>query len=924
MNHPYFSTHTHSIYSVNDAMATVPAIVAKVAKLQQPGLAITDHGTMGGVFQLYKHCKTADIKPFPGIEAYMVDSVARVREAKSHERYHLGLLALDLTGYKALVQLTTHSSSPERFYHKPLIDYDDLSRLHDSGATDHIACMTGCYFGLLNQTLVTKGPSAAEQVLRMFAQWFPHLYVEIQNHNIERDHDPVPYGDYELALALYDLANQAGLPVLCTQDAHYLEKTHQAAHGVMKSLAYGKLLGEDEFPGDGYHVASTKHVADHYTGELAPIWAEAKHGYLDLLDRNDMHLPLLDNYRFLMPKVVDRPKAELRKLVRQKLVARGIDPEWTEANGGPLGAYAVRAKDELGVICDTGFAAYFLMVADVCDWARQQDIRIQTRGSANGSLVCFLIGISDIDPIEWGLTMGGFLTRDRSKPPDIDLDCQQLRRDEVIAYVQKRFPCYQQGTPSSWGFDEETGKGSLFVQYLNSQRRALGDAEYKRRWGDVTMPAQTIREREPELYEELRRLNILRPYKAVGAHAAGFVLDNPKYPLAEYVPMGYIASSKRRITQIFMDDLEEAGYVKLDILGLRTLETVDRVRRLLGWTWQQIEGIPLDDREVFRQISRTQPDNGTFQLEGYTTAKGARTLAPKTIGEVIDVVSMFRPGVSEDAQANYLRNRRRGEVPSFHPIVDPILASTWGEFLYTEQVLEIARAVELEPEDVQSMLKAMKVKHGKAGYNADSERRFKEAADKFVHACFNAGMSYPLANELWDRIVGFNRYAFKKAHATPYGLLAYRTAWLRWHYPAEFYVCQLDVINITKPEALAKNVQAARQRGVRILQPMVNLSGASWTLEGQAIRRGLASIKGVGQAAAEDIAANGPYSSLAEMSERCSSRLVSGFKTWYGKEGQFNGVMAKLCDAGALQELGIEKGAKRQKRTVQLRLKVPT
>lgn len=903
-------------------MASVPDLVAKAVKLGQPGLAITDHGVMGSAFELYKNCKKADIKPFPGIEAYMVDSVARVRAAKTDERYHLTLLPLNLDGYKSLVGLTSYSATEARFYRKPLIDYEDLSRLAANGETKNIACLSGCFFGLLNQTLVTKGTRAARQVATMFSSWFPNFFIEIQNHNIDRQEDG-GWDDHDLALALYSLADKLGLPVICTQDAHYLEMKHKGAHAAMKSLAYGSLLGDDEFPGDSYHLCGEKFVSKHFLDdlELSTIWHAAQPSYDLLIAKNKLSIPPLDNYQFLMPTVAKDPDRDLRRAVRQSLVARGIDPNWGQEDGGALGVYAVRAAEELDTIVTTGFSGYFLMVKDICDWARDKGIRIQPRGSANGSLVCHLLGISNIDPIKWDLSMGGFLTKDRSKPPDIDLDCQQLRRHEVIEYVQHRYPSMQQGTPSRWGFDEETGKGSLFLHYLQSEQRLLGPVAFKKKWGDVTEPAKTIRQTEPELYSMLHQLNAIKPWKSYGRHAAGYVLDSQVYPLAEYVPMMRIASSDSIVTAMPMDPLEEAGYVKLDLLGLRELESLDRCIQMptIGMSWDDVEKIPLTDSAVFKEISRTQPNNGTFQLKGYSVAKGVRRMAPKNIDEVIHAVALFRPGVPPEAVDLYMRNRAKPHTVTYlHHIVEPILKPTFGVIVFTEQVLEIARAIGMTPEDVQSLLKAMKVKHGKAGYNADSERRFNEAKDKFTDACAAVGMG-TVADELWDRIYTFNKYAFKKAHATPYGILAYWTAWFRHHFPAEFYVSLLDVVNESKPQDLDMYVRAARQRGVRILPPMVNHSGGSWTLEDGAIRKGLASIPGVGQSAAVEIAMNSPYKKVEEIEERCATRLVSGFKSWNGKEMKFNGVMLKLQEAGALQELGIPKGAKRQPRILKLK-----
>ena len=897
----FFHTHVHSHFSVNDALHSVPEIIGSAAAMGQPGMALTDHGVMGGVFQGYNEARDHGMKFFPGVEAYLVRSVPDAKAHKDRTRWHVGLMALDYTGYKALVALVSRSYSEDRFFYKPLIDFADLAELKDAGLSEHIALTTGCYFGLPIQELVTRGPEEAKHVLRTLASWFPHTFVELQHHHTDHGDG---WDDSAVLTSMVGLAHDLGLPTILTGDCHYVDEVHKHAHSMMKELAYQGDPGEDAFPGDSYHVCDHQWIEDHVLTlpNGLSILNETTASYEHLLQLNQLQIPALDKYQFLMPSVDPNPDQRLLQLTRDGLTARGKDtPE-----------YVQRAKDELSIIKDTGFANYFLMTYEVCEFARSKEIRIQARGSANGSLVCWALGITDIDPIEWKLTMAGFLTRDRSKPPDIDLDTQTFRRDELIEFVSRRFRCVQQCTPSSWSWSDEDGKGSLFIQFKNMMRRRLGEDQFvKQGYGRLTS-VDEIEQLDPAVCQRIRELAEIKPWRSYGAHAAGFVLDSSLQPIDELVPTMRIASSKKTVTMMTMDDLEAAGLVKLDVLGLRTLESLDIMRKQLGWSWDDFERIPFDDPSVMGRISMGQIGNGTFQLEGFAMAKGVAKMKPRDIHEVIQAAALFRPACIEaGATERFLTNRLAPHTIRYPAeVAEEVLRPTHGEFIFTEQVLDLCGELGLDVETTQSILKAMKVKHGKKGYNPKSEAAFQAAEQDFLAAA-TLHCSDKEAKELFQLIFAFNRYGFKKAHATPYGILGYRTAWLQVHHPRIFWHGVLDVVNRKGQGPKEEQyITAARMySNVRIHEPRIEpntVASAGWTITPDGLRKGLASIKGIGRSVAESIESLGVITSIDDL-----AAAVSGWKSWK-ETGEFNGAMRTLQDANALRPLGLKPGEKRQ------------
>lgn len=910
----YYSVHTHSRYSALDGMTPVQQLVEKAHSLGHPAMGLTDHGNMAGIYQLYKATRALDMAAFPGSELYIVDDHLNTKA----KRYHVGLLALDYEGYMALVKLSSMSFTRPHFHIKPRIDMADLAALYESGATKHLALTTGCFFGLVVQALVNRGKPAAMAVLRSYASWFPNTFVEIQHHNTEHKQN-AGWDDTRIAVALHKMAAELGLPTIITQDCHYCDLGDRHTHTFMKRLV---IHGADDpgdvgFPGDSYHMAGSKFIKAHFDQpKLRAVWNDSLATYDHLLSLNKLSIPALDTYQFRVPEISKKPDRDLASLTYNAF-------DKLDLKGTKLKTYDARIDEELDVIKDTGFANYFLLNYEIVQHAHSEGIIMQARGSANGSLVCWLLGITDTDPIEWDIPFATFLTKDRSKPPDIDHDIEKGRRKELIAWVGKRFPNTAIGTWAKFGFDEEKDKGNIPQKYMGARRRELGDAGWAAKYPNGLKPWM-IEKYEPEDYESMMDLDAMHVLEKAGTHAAGYVLDSDG-ELFNVVPSMLIASSDNTVTQWEMDDIEAAGFLKVDLLGLRTLSSMNRTLQLMGEEWPFLKTLPLNDTSVYKAISQAEPFNGMFQLEGYTTAREVRKMKPKKIKEVIEAMALFRPacmysdlGDGRSATRTYLDNRRYPEgIRYLHDVTEHHLKETYGVALYSEQILGMCKDLGMTPEDVQKLVQAAKVKHGKAGVSAASTAAFEAAETDFIQTCRDAGVSAPNAKSLWNLIVGFQKYGFKKAHATPYGLLAYRSAYLKHHYPREFHAALLETISWANPDREPDYEKVVRRlsrrmreqndpQAIRIASADVNLSGATWTLDSTGlIRRGLLSIKQVGIGAASALADGAPYADLEDMFARLPAKIVNGGKS-YAKTGELGGTYKALRQAGALESIGID------------------
>ena len=926
MTDAWWSAHTHSQFSVLDGMTKVGDLVAKAAAMGQPAIALTDHGNMAGAVQLYKAAAKHSIQSFPGVEAYLIDPLhdGTLDKSSALQRYHLGLMALDQEGYKALVGLVSLSHTRPRFSRFPRLTLHDLMAFGaDHG--DHVALTTGCYFGYLQQTYVKEGSAPAVRWLNLLASRFPHLFVEVQHHNI--CHDPITNAankiitDDEMVTGLIDLADFVGLPIIATQDSHYTNQKEKPTHALMKRMVYGGL--DDAFPGDSFHLASGEWVGEHYT---EPQWDKIIDGMGELLDLNALTIPALDKFSTHVPAMTKRPDIALRRQTNDLLTAYlKAHPKLDSA------IYTARLEYELSVITDLGMADYFLYMLECVDECRRHNVVVEARGSANGSLVTFLLNITQCDPIEYGLLFERFLSRDRIKPPDIDMDIESVHRQWFLGWLGDHYDTVQIGNFSELGMREEDDKGSVLVTYQSYLRRrcmdeaeqieakraardgrkptqanaqGLGRAIYAKTYGHIQV-LDDVAQIEPADHEHLLLMaNETEVFKSYGVHASGVLVSGAGMDIADWIPTMLVASSNTTVSQFNMDDVEEWGLLKSDWLGQQSLTVMRRTQELAGiqnpmdFSW-----IPSDNKAAMALLRTGLVDTGLFHAEGHSKARGFKEMQVRTTRDVILGTALYMPGATEsgmkDIYLHYRRNPQdRDSITYHHPVFKAALSDTYGTVIYQEQPLAILRALGMSVEKINVLFKLVKDSgKGALGRNAI---RLQELHDEFYRLAGKAGIVD--LDDAWHQITGFINYGFNKSHATGYGIRTYRTAFLKAHYPLEYMTALLETWAGTKKEVVY--VREARRIKIRVLSPDVNISGVLWTLDAkrQAIRRGLLSIGGVGPAAAEEIIAQAPYRSVTDLASRCNPKKVTGVKR-YLDDQEFIGTLAKLNDAGALESL---------------------
>lgn len=873
---PFWSAHSHSHYSYNDALPTVQAMVDQVVKLNQPALALTDHGNMAGAVDLYKASDKAGIKPFPGTELYVV----RDREDSKAKRYHMGVMAYTTKGYENLVRL--NSLANKNFHNKPILDLGDFAEMHENGLTEGIAATSGCYFGMVNQAIVRGDEEDAKALLRCYDKWFPKFYIELQNHKI--DHNEEDWDDNALADALVRIADELGIPCVLTQDSHYVNLSEKPAHEALKRLvSWSADPDEATFPGDGFHLADEEWMHDHHPAR----WEKGIEGLQDLLGAHDLRIPELDSYRYNIPFTVDDPQRTLEERTRALLIEIGKSHS----------SYLERLEDELEIIRDTGMAGYLLLVAEVTDWCQVQGVVYQARGSASGSMVCWLLSITSADPIRWDLKFERFISRDRTKPPDIDLDIEHSRRRELVDFLSARFTVHQIGTWNKYSLtededDEEEAKGSLMRKYYGSLRKQ--DKEVGN-WGDIPEDDQ----------QQLLALSDGVVYSSYGTHAAGMVLTTNAEDFNRIVPMMYIASSKTNVTQYGMNQVEAMGLVKLDVLGLRTLSVLHKCMDNLGKDIQEgLSWIPLNDKKTLARISSGNT-SGVFQLEGGTARYGCKELKPTHIEDIIAAMALFRPAIMQSGGTqSYIKRKHRLEViPKRHELLSKFTGSTYGISLYQEQIISIIRELGFSPDDLTLFLKAVKASNASIGDAAAIIDGYKS---KIHGMCTAIEMNEIDFDWLWGAIEGFASYSFNRSHSVVYGITAYQCAYLAAHHPLEFYAALLSVAAGTKKEA--PYLTTVRRADIRIQRADINESDFSYSMNARktGIRKGLLAIKGIGAKTAQEIVDKRPeggYEDLRDMCMRVNRRIITGANGYLQKGDLEVGVIGKLYDNGCLDSL---------------------
>lgn len=868
---PFWSAHTHSKFSVQDALPTVSDVVTRAAQLQYPAIGLTDHGTIAGSVQLYKHARKMDIKPLPGMEAYVTFDRF---DSKRPKTFHLGILATSEVGYTNLVGLSTLAH--RNYHYKPVLDFADFAQLSEDGLLDGLAVMTGCWFGLLPTMLQEGNWRTSQNVLKSLDSWFGSgCYVEIQNHLI----DDSEHSDDKISDLMYHLAIGTSLPVVITQDSHYIHPHDREHHDNMKRLVSWSEDFEDAvFPGDGYHMVDTEWMRDHHAPH---IFEAGMAGLADLASKANVVIPELDNFSLKVPDTTTSgdPDAELTQRVSDRLFAmtnQGMIPP------AKVREYSDRVDEELDVVIGAGFSGYLLFTAHVTDYLRKENIEFGIRGSAAGSILCWLLDISTLDPIYWNLSFERFLTRDRAKPPDIDIDMEHGKRGQVLDWLLSNYLTYNISTWSELKVNDSDGlrKGSLVVKLRQTQRKSGIDVKTSV---------------SDEDWIKLKGIAQFEPLNSVGVHAAGLVIAPDEKALGQ-IPLQYVASSKTFVTAYDKDDVEAMGMVKLDLLGIKTLTAL---RNMITWTGIDTDRIPINDKATFAAMRRGDVV-GAFQLDGGSSIRGIRQLKPTRISDVIAAMALFRPatmnsGATEDFIA---RRNKEAEVPQRHEIIMEETKETYGVILFQDQALNIMKRLGLSVEEIEKARKAIKASNADVGgaqsVMNDLITKIKERATDLSSA--DVGF-------IEDALSAYAGYGFNKAHATSYGLMAYITTWFSVHFPVEFWTAMLDAY--VGQEQESTYLAAARKAGISIKAPHVNKSSTTFTADvpSKAIRKGLLSINGVGESAANEIFSNAPYTSLKDFADRVNARVVTGAKSL--RSGHTpeacGGVVSILASTGALE-----------------------
>lgn len=939
MNSSYFSTHCHSQFSTIDGMATVEALVERAAKYKQPGLALTDHGVMSGSIQLYKQCKKYGLLPFPGEEIYVIDprfdsTALGTPELDGAGRYHLIIAALDLKGYQGLVKLSTLSFARPRFHKFPRLLVDDLVEFGKEYGK-HVYVTTGCYFGLVQRIYWERGMEAANGVIRQLKAVFPNLYVELHNHSIPDGFNEM--GEGELSNMLLDIAKVHDLPLLAGADSHYVDQKQKKAHALMKRMVYGGA--EDEFPGDTYHLPSTGWMEEKFSPD---IWSQIEESCANLIDMNHLVIPQLDNFQVHVPEVSKMPDAELLQAAYDAL--EKYDPE-------DRPAYIKRLNHELDIIAITKTANYFLLVDMIVTKVKEKRIPIEARGSAGGSLVCFLLGITQIDPLIWNTSFERFMSEDRIEPPDIDIDIADKDRWYVLELLNSleingvKYKTSQIGTFSKFGQNEDdpNDTGSAFNKYVGYLKRrhmekawtdekeraeSLGKKPVKKTADEKGAIAfnmsndskikklEQVKHYHPEDYQGLKEIiDMNSVYASKGTHAGGILISSEETPIEDFVPLMMIPGTKKDtwVTQYTMNDLKYLGLLKMDWLGQTSLSVMSKTMENLGRDPLDFTWMKNDDKNVCKYVHTRKTHIGLFHLEQYPKSVAMSELRATDIADFVVWQAYSMPGAADSgAKDIYLKRRKAGKFkPDYdHPVLHKVFDETLGVMLYQEQVIDTCRGIGMVGSELTNFFSI--VKDSGSGAVERNRKRLEEQKPRFTELAKQTGFTDQEIEWVWYQIVAMGGYAFNKAHAAAYGLRSYRTAYLKYYHPIEYMAALLYAwagkstfhnkrLKIKKDEAYLKE---AINMNLKILPVRVNKSAANWSVDKniKGIRKGYLSIKGIGPTVAPKIESNGPYTDLTDF---LTKTRISGAKDYLeaqvkGKPLVIKGVLKTLDDLGCL------------------------
>ncbi len=895
--------HNHSEYSLLDGAARIKELVAKSADLGMPAVAVTDHGNMFGVLKLYEECKKVSkereaqglpgIKPIIGCEFYVAPRSRFLKEGKEDKStYHLVLLAENQQGYRNLCKLNAVAYL-EGFYYKPRIDREIL-RQHSEG----LICLSACLAGEVIQSLLENDMEAAYAIAQDYLEIFDrdHYFIELQDHGLDEQRLTNPQ--------LIKLANDLNIGLVCTNDCHYINREDAEWHDMLLCVQTGRLRSDPlrmRFPNSEFYLKSPEEMQllfGEYPEALANTVRIAERCQVNLDKHDQVDLPVVQ-----VPEGYDL-ETYLRYLCEEGIKKRypEVTPELRE-----------RLEYELDIIISMRFLGYFLIVWDLINFCHQNGIRVGPgRGSAAGSLVAYCLGITNIDPIRYNLIFERFLNPERVSMPDIDTDFCVVRRGEVIDYLVEKYgedkvgQIVTFGTMKSKLVVKDVGRAlDIPIPEVNKLTKLIPD--------DLKMTlAKALKESAElkELYDNDERVRELWDISTklegmprhTGTHAAGVVIAPA--PVVDYMPC-FKMGVNILTTQFEKEQVEEQGLVKMDILGLRNLtvigDALKNIKQSRGLDID-IDNIPLDDQAVYEMLSAGDTD-GVFQLESDGMRTYLRALKPERIEDIIAMVALYRPGPLEGGMVNDFIKRKHGEtkVEYPHPMLEPVLAETYGVMVYQEQIMQVASTMAgFTLGQADELRRAM----GKKKPEVLAAKR-----KDFLAGALQKGVSEKTANDVFDLMEFFSGYGFNKSHSAAYGIVTYQTAWLRCHYAAEYMAAILTSF-MQSADKVTTYIEACRNAGLEILPPDINLSYTDFSVHDGKVRFGLAAIKNVGREIINQIIeernANGEFTSLTDLCSRIAlnkrileSLIRSGaLDSLGGKRSQYLAVYEQALELG--------------------------
>lgn len=857
--------HVHSHYSLLDGLPKIPDLVQKAKALGMDALALTDHGSLYGAIEFYKTAKQHGIKPIIGVEIYIAARGMKDKQpGLDDKRFHLILLAKNSQGYKNLIKLITLAHL-EGFYYKPRADKEAL-RAYAGG----MIALSGCLSGEIPRAIAQKNFERAETLIAEYKDIFGenNFYLEIAHHPNIKLQD-------EVNQKLIEYSGTFGVPLVATCDTHYIEKDDAKAQDTLMAIQTGARLGEGDritLLGDDFSLKSPRDIWDTF-----PYPKAALENTLRIAEQCSVEIELgkIQIPHFPLPEG-ETADSVLWRMCEENLPKRYPDPSSQVKD---------RLKYEYSIITQMGFSSYFLIVQDFVNWAKSHGVMVGPgRGSSAGSLIAYLLNITNVDPMKYNLLFERFLNPERVSMPDIDIDFDDRGRDRVLEYVIEKYgkdhvaQIITFGTMAARAAVRDTGRAlgipygfcdtiAKLIPFGATLEEALISVQELRALYDANADAKTVIDMAKKLEGVARHAS---------THAAGIVFS--KEPLTEIVPLQYATrsqethgdesstdSKKQIVTQYEMHAVEDLGLLKMDFLGLKNLSIIDRARELIRARRGKsvnMDKIPADDKKTFTLLQEART-TGVFQLESQGMKRYLKELVPTKFEDIVAMISLFRPGPMELIPEYVARKHGQKKIEYLHPKVEKVLKSTYGIIVYQEQVMDMATELAgLTKGEGYLLIKAV----GKKIRSLLDEQK-----EKFIGGCVKNSVPPQVAQQVWELIEPFARYGFNRAHSTSYALIGYQTAFLKAHFPAEF-MAALMTSDLADIERVAFLVDEASHMGLSVLPPTVNDSQKYFTVvSDKEIRFGMLAVKNVGENVVEAIAtARGskPFSSVEDFIHR--------------------------------------------------------